>query len=97
MAEYDNTDKGSLFKNKDRKSDKHPEYNGSINIQGVEYWLSAWVKESKKDGSKYFSLAVKQKEKQAPKPKQANQANESNFATYAAKSKGFRSFLKGQS
>ncbi len=68
MAEYDNTDKGSLFKNKDRKSDKHPEYNGSINIQGVEYWLSGWVKESKKDGSKYFSLAVKPKEKQAPKP-----------------------------
>jgi hypothetical protein len=66
MAEFDNTNRGALFKNKDRQNDKQPEYKGSINIQGVEYWLSAWVKDGK--SGKFFSLSVQPKEKQAPKP-----------------------------
>lgn len=57
---------GSLFKAKERATDRHPEYTGSINIDGREYWLAGWVKEGQ--SQKYFSLAVKPKdEKQAPK------------------------------
>lgn len=67
MTEYDNTNRGVLFKNDRRESDKHPEYNGSINVDGVDYWLSAWVKDGKK--GKFFSLAIK--------PKQAPQAKSS--------------------
>ena len=41
--EYDNTNRGSLFKN-DRKDDaKFPDYKGSVYVEGVEYWLSAWI------------------------------------------------------
>lgn len=58
---YDNTDRGALFKNKDRESDKHPDYQGNINVGGQEYWLSAWLKESKA-GEKYMSLSVKAKD-----------------------------------
>lgn len=58
---YDNTNTGALFKAKERATDKHPEYTGSINVGGVEYWLAGWVKESKA-GQKFFSLAVKPKE-----------------------------------
>ena len=54
---YDNTDKGVLFRVKDKQSDRHPDYNGSINIQGTEYWLSGWLNTSKK-GEKYLSLAL---------------------------------------
>lgn len=61
MTEYDNRNTGALFKNEDRASDKHPEYNGSLNIDGVEYWLSAWVRTSKKSGKKFFSMAIKPK------------------------------------
>ena len=58
--EYDNTNRGSLFKN-DRKDDaKFPDYKGSINVDGTEYWLSAWIKVSK-DGAKFMSLSVKNK------------------------------------
>ena len=60
--EYDNTNKGSLFKNDRKELDTHPDYNGSINVGGEEYWLNAWVKESKKDGKKFFSLSVKPKD-----------------------------------
>ena len=65
---FDNTNTGLLAKNEDRKSDKHPEYRGSINVGGTEYWLSAWVKEGKSgklEGKKFFSLAVSPKETQA--------------------------------
>ncbi len=66
---YDNTNTGALFRAKEQKTDKHPGYTGTINIEGVEYWLSGWVKESEKAG-KYFSLSVKRKdEKPAEKPK----------------------------
>jgi hypothetical protein len=56
MSDYDNTNKGVLFKNKDKQTDNHPDYNGSINIDGVEYWLSSWVN-TDKNGNKYMSLS----------------------------------------
>lgn len=62
--EYDNEGKGALFRAKERKTDKHPEYTGSCQIEGVEYWLSAWVNVSKAD-EKYFSIKFKPKD--APK------------------------------
>jgi hypothetical protein len=65
--EYDNTNKGSLFKNDRKEQDSHSDYNGSINIEGNEYWINAWVKESKKDGKKFFSLSVKPKDQAAGK------------------------------
>lgn len=58
--DYDNTNRGSLFKN-DRKDDaKFPDYKGSLNVDGTEYWLSAWIKVSK-DGNKFMSLSIKNK------------------------------------
>lgn len=59
--EYDNRNRGVLFKNHDKEKDTHPDYRGSINVDGKELWLSAWLKESKKDGSKFMSLSVKPK------------------------------------
>ena len=58
--QYDNTNRGVLFKNDRREKDTHPEYNGTINVGGVDYWLSAWVKDGRK--GKFFSLSVKAKE-----------------------------------
>jgi uncharacterized protein (DUF736 family) len=55
MSKYDNEKRGVLFKNTKKKTDKHPDYTGSCEIEGVKYWLSAWVRETK-DGEKYFSM-----------------------------------------
>jgi hypothetical protein len=62
MAEYDNTNRGILSKNDRREKDTHPEYTGTINVDGVDYWLSGWVKERKDGNGKFFSLSVKRKE-----------------------------------
>lgn len=53
---------GSLFKNDKKEKDSHPDYKGQAMIGGVEYWLSAWIKEPKSGGQKFMSLALKPKE-----------------------------------
>lgn len=65
MTEYSNTNSGALFANTDRKSDKHPNARGTLNVEGVEYWISAWTKTSKK-GDKYQSLSVTRKDAAKP-------------------------------
>lgn len=62
---YDNTNRGSLGKNKRKEQDKHPDYSGQINVDGRDYWLSAWLKTNNSTGEKFFSLAVKPKEVKA--------------------------------
>jgi hypothetical protein len=60
--EYDDRNRGVLFSERDKKTkDTDRDYSGSVNIEGTEYWLSAWIKTSKK-GTKFLSLSVKPKE-----------------------------------
>ena len=58
--QYDNSNRGALFKNEDKQQDTHADYRGSINVAGQEFWLDAWLKTSKA-GKKYMSLSVKPK------------------------------------
>jgi hypothetical protein len=58
--EYDNTNRGRLFKNDRKQQESHSDYNGTINVDGKEYFLDAWVREGK--NGKYFSMKVKPKE-----------------------------------
>lgn len=58
--EYDNTNRGALFKNEDKQSDRHADYRGQINVDGKEFWLDAWLKKSKA-GKTFMSLSVKPK------------------------------------
>lgn len=60
MGKYPNS--GILSRNTKKTSDKHPEYSGSAEIDGVEYWLSAWVNES--DKGKYFKISFTPKQPQ---------------------------------
>jgi len=61
MSDYDNTNSGALFKNDRKVSPNQPDYRGDINVNGTDFWISAWLKESKK-GTKFMSLAVTVKE-----------------------------------
>jgi uncharacterized protein (DUF736 family) len=79
MTEYDNTNRGVLFKNDQGDNPKRPQYRGSLNVNGVDYNISAWIKESRKDGSKFMSLSVEPK-KDAPRQK-AQAVAEDNWDT----------------
>lgn len=65
MTKFDNTNRGILSRNDRKEKDTHPDHRGSINVEGVEYWLDAWVNERKDGTGKFFSLSVKRKDKQA--------------------------------
>ncbi len=74
--EYDNTNRGRLFKNDRKEKENHPDYKGEINIEGKNYELAAWIKESQQ-GRKFISMSVKEKvpyDKSAAKPAMAKPA-----------------------
>lgn len=72
--DYDNNLRGFLMKNTEKEKDTQPDYKGSVVVDGVEYWLSGWIKTSKQ-GNKFMSLSVQPKQQQAAKPaRQAKQA-----------------------
>lgn len=59
---YDNTNRGALFKNEgDRKRENGPDYSGNLNVNGVEFFLDAWIKTAQ-SGRKFMSVSVKQKQ-----------------------------------
>lgn len=81
---YDNTNSGIMYRNENRKTDKHPEFTGSINVGGVDYWLSGWVNEGKPggklEGKKYFSIKINPKEQSAGGPRPAPTNFRDDFA-----------------
>ena len=67
MSNYDNTNKAVIFKNNKKEKDTHPDYNGTINVEGKEYTISLWVKEGK--AGKFFSGSIKEPYKKEPELK----------------------------
>ena len=52
---------GSLFKNDRKEKETHPDYKGSALIDGVEYWMSSWLKTGK-NGTKFMSMSFTPKQ-----------------------------------
>ena len=66
MPEYDDTNRGAIFKNDRKTTDSHPDYKGTLNVEGKEYWVSSWINKSKA-GQSYMSVSIQPKEdQQAP-------------------------------
>ena len=42
--QYDNTDRGALFKNDRKEKDTHPDLGGTLNVGGKEYFISSYSK-----------------------------------------------------
>ena len=60
---------GAIFKN-EKKADTHPDYKGTINVDGVEKEIALWIKQSSK-GTNYFSVSIS-------KPYQKTESKPSN-------------------
>lgn len=54
---------GVLFKAKEKRSDRSPDYSGTANVDGVEYFMDAWLKDGQ--AGKFMSFSFKRKERQA--------------------------------
>lgn len=72
--EYDNTNTGALFINEKKASEKHPDYQGQINIEctcgkKADYWLSGWLRDirnGKRAGQQFISVARGEEKEEVP-------------------------------
>lgn len=68
--QYNNTNRGAIFVNKKKQHEKQPDRTGTADIEGVEYFISGWLRTSKA-GEKYMSLSFTKKDVQ-PSENSAN-------------------------
>jgi len=60
---YDNTNRGAMWPNIDRMSEKHPDFNGSLDVDGKKYWVSGWrKKEGANPAAPIITFTIKVKE-----------------------------------
>lgn len=74
---------GSLWENKKKRPDSNDaDRTGSINVDGVDYWINGWLKRTK-TGERFLSLSVKPKQKRdsddPPEPKQQPLPSDNGF------------------
>lgn len=74
MSKYD--DSGILFKNDRKEKDTHPDYQGSATIDGIEYWMSSWIKKGDRGSFMTFSFKPKDEQKHQPQRQQPQQQEE---------------------
>lgn len=88
MADFDNTNRGVLFvNNKKAEGSKQPDRTGTLNVDGIEYFVDGWVKKSAA-GAQFLSLSVKRKQVQPGQQAAQHIAP----AKQAAKGSGFDDF-----
>ena len=68
--EFDNTNRGAIYKNEKKEEAKHPDMSGTLNVNGTEYWISGWKKTSKA-GTGFISLSIRPKQEQTRQVSQA--------------------------
>lgn len=74
---FDNNMRGVLFENNDKRRndpDSVPDYKGSCEVDGVEYWLSGWWKSSDKIDGDFLSLSLTPKDEK-PEPRGARRGD----------------------
>jgi uncharacterized protein (DUF736 family) len=77
VKQYDNNNRGVLFKNDKRGNEKAPDYRGSAVLNNIDLNISAWIKRSSKTGDAFMSL--KFEPKQAARPKTMAEQNPEKF------------------
>ncbi len=68
--EYDDTNKGAIWKSKFTDNPKSPKYTGHLNVDGEDYKLSAWKSKSDNPKAPVLNIQVqKVSEFEAAQPK----------------------------
>ena len=68
-GKFNDTNRGVLFREERKDKEGDRDYSGSLDVDGRQFWLSGWLKTSKKDGKKFLSISIKPKDVQAARAK----------------------------
>jgi hypothetical protein len=74
--QFDGTNRGVISKNTRKELDTHPDIKGTLNVDGVEFWIDGWAKQRNDGSGSFYSLSIKPKNAPAaakpakPAPKQ---------------------------
>lgn len=79
MSYQQKENQGSIFVEENKKSDKHPDFKGSLTVDGKEYWVSGWKRIG--NNKKFISLALDPKEPKTYKnpPRRENEGGGSGW------------------
>ena len=71
MAEYDNRNRFTLFRNtKKREGKQDADFNGTLTDEnGREFWINAWSTQPKSGGEKFLSGSVRLKDAPREQPR----------------------------
>jgi hypothetical protein len=75
MTQFDNSNRGAIWKNKKKDAPTYADFTGSINVDGHDYWLNGWLRApdaSPESPSMRFTVKRKdgQPQQQAAAPRQ---------------------------
>jgi hypothetical protein len=71
MTQYDNTNRGAIWRNEKKRPDKRdPDFTGTINVDGAEYYLSGWLPDPERKGPKTpaMTYSVRRMDDENPRP-----------------------------
>lgn len=67
---FDNTNRGAMFKAKERRTERSPHRTGEVAVQCPhcntvsEFWMSGWIKKARNTGQQFLSIAINPKDAQ---------------------------------
>lgn len=70
MTQFDNTNRFTLFFNSEKKSERGPDWSGTLNVDGKEYFIDGWIKPTR-TGGEFISGSIKDKSAQRQAPRQS--------------------------
>ena len=77
--QYDNRNRGFLFRNENKLTSESPDYTGKIDVDGTPYKIRGWVSTSKKDSKKFLSITITEIKAPEQKAQAKTEATMSDF------------------
>ena len=78
---YDNTNRGGIWKNDRKETEKHPDFSGHLDVEGVDYWVSGWKRAPDANPkAPALSISIKRKDAQPEATPQQPESQQDSFA-----------------